>query len=380
MASASDAFSIGPIMSVLPPLTQIPPDVVAVTDYEPLAQARMSPAAWAYFSGGVGDEITLAANPAAFARRLLRPRVLADLKGGHTRITLFGRTYEHPIFLAPVAYQKMAHPEGERATLLGAAAMKAGMIVSTQSTVLLEDLAREAQTPLWFQLYVQRDRALTQSLVQRAEAAGFEAIVVTVDAPVLGPRNREQRSGFRLMAGVEAVNLRGQPAAATRHLAAGSSVFSSDLLGVAPTWADIVWLRSITRLPVLVKGIMTAEDAARAVSEGVAGIVVSNHGGRTLDTLPATLDVLPEITAQVAGRIPVLFDGGIRRGTDILKALALGADAVMVGRPYLYGLAAAGAIGVAHVINILRTELEFAMALTGRATIKEIDAGVIRPG
>ncbi|GAB1489647.1 alpha-hydroxy acid oxidase [Opitutaceae bacterium] len=367
-------------MSVLPPLTQIPPDVVAVADYEPLARERMSPAAWAYFSGGVGDEITLQANPAAFARRLLRPRVLADLKGGHTRVTLFGRTYEHPIFLAPVAYQKMAHPEGERATMLGAAAMKAGMIVSTQSTVLLEDLAREAQAPLWFQLYVQRDRALTQSLVQRTEAAGFEAIVVTVDAPVLGPRNREQRSGFRLMPGVEAVNLRGQPAAAMRHLEAGVSVFSSGLLDITPTWADIVWLRSITKLPVLVKGIMTAEDAARAVSEGVAGIVVSNHGGRTLDTLPATLDVLPEISAQVAKRVPILFDGGIRRGTDILKALALGADAVMVGRPYLYGLAVAGSIGVAHVLNILRTELEFAMALTGRATIADVDASVIRPG
>lgn len=364
-------------MTPLPPLAQIPPDVVAVTDYEPLARERMTPAAWAYFSGGVADEITLQANPAAFARRLLRPRVLADLRGGHTRVTLFGRTFEHPILLAPVAYQKMAHPEGEAATLLGAAAMKAGVVVSTQSTVLLEDLARTAQTPLWFQLYVQRDRALTQSLVERAEGAGFEAIVVTVDAPVLGPRNREQRSGFRLMPGVEAVNLRGQPAAATRHLAAGASVFSSGLLDVAPTWADIVWLRSITRLPVLVKGIMTAADAARAVSEGVAGVVVSNHGGRTLDTLPATLDVLPEIAAQVAGRVPILLDGGIRRGTDILKALALGANAVMVGRPYLYGLAAAGAVGVAHVINLLRIELEFAMALTGRATIAEVDASVI---
>jgi 4-hydroxymandelate oxidase len=364
-------------MTVLPPLTQIPPDVVAVADYEPLARERMSPAAWAYFSGGVGDELTLQANSAAYARRLLHPRVLADLRGGHTRVTLLGRTFEHPILLAPVAYQKMAHPEGERATMLGASVMKAGMIVSTQSTVLLEDLAREAQAPLWFQLYVQRDRALTQSLVARAEAAGFEAIVVTVDAPVLGPRNREQRSGFRLMPGVEAVNLRGQPAAATRHLAAGASVFTSGLLEVAPTWTDIAWLRSITRLPVLLKGIMSAEDAARAVQEGVAGIVVSNHGGRTLDTLPATLDVLPRIAAQVAGRVPILFDGGIRRGTDILKALALGASAVLVGRPYLYGLAAAGAPGVAHVINILRTELEFAMVLTGRATVAEIDAGVI---
>jgi 4-hydroxymandelate oxidase len=364
-------------MTVLPPLTQIPPDVVAVADYEPLARERMSPAAWAYFSGGVGDELTLQANSAAYARRLLHPRVLADLRGGHTRVTLLGRTFEHPILLAPVAYQKMAHPEGERATMLGASAMKAGMIVSTQSTVLLEDLAREAQAPLWFQLYVQRDRALTQSLVARAEAAGFEAIVVTADAPVLGPRNREQRSGFRLMPGVEAVNLRGQPAAATRHLAAGASVFTSGLLEVAPTWTDIAWLRSITRLPVLLKGIMSAEDAARAVQEGVAGIVVSNHGGRTLDTLPATLDVLPRIAAQVAGRVPILFDGGIRRGTDILKALALGASAVLVGRPYLYGLAAAGAPGVAHVINILRTELEFAMVLTGRATVAEIDAGVI---
>jgi len=364
-------------MSVLPPLATIPPEVVAVADYEPLARERMSAAAWAYFSGGAADEITLRANREAFERRTLRPRVLADLAGGHTHVTLLGRTWEHPIFLAPIAYQKMAHSEGELATVLGASAMKAGMVVSTQASVALEDLARAARTPLWFQLYVQRERDLTQWLVQRAEAAGYEAVVVTVDAPVLGARNREQRSGFRLLPGVEAANLRGQPAQSVRYVAAGESVFASGLLNAAPTWKDLAWLRSITKLPVLVKGVMTAEDAARAVEEGVAGIMVSNHGGRTLDTLPATLDVLPEIAAAVKKRVPILFDGGIRRGTDVLKAIALGANAVMIGRPYLCALAAAGAVGVAHVINILRAELEVAMALTGRSNLAAVDRSVV---
>lgn len=366
-------------MSVLPPLAQIPPEVVAVADYESLARERMLPAAWAYFSGGAADELTLRANRAAYDRRSLRPRVLADLRGGHTRVTLFGHTFEHPILLAPVAYQKMAHAEGERATVLGASAMNAGVIVSTQSSFTLEEIAAAAQTPLWFQLYVQRDRPLTESLVRRAEAAGYGALVVTVDAPVLGARNREQRSGFRLMPGVEAANLRGQPAAAVRYLAAGQGVFASGLLDVAPTWTDIAWLRSLTKLPVLVKGVMSGDDAARAVDEGVDGIVVSNHGGRTLDTLPATLDVLPEVAARVRRRVPVLFDGGIRRGTDILKAIALGADATLIGRPYLYALAAAGAVGVAHVINILRAELETAMALAGRPTLASLDPSVIGP-
>ncbi|CAM3001012.1 alpha-hydroxy acid oxidase [Rariglobus hedericola] len=357
-----------------PLLTTIPADVVAVADYEALARERMTPEAWAYISGGGADELTLRWNREAFDRIRLRSRVLGGFTGGgHTRLSLFGRTCEHPILLAPVALHTLVHPDGERATVLGAAATQATMIVSTQAGVALEDVARGAEgAPLWFQLYIQPDRAFTEALVRRAEAAGYEALVVTVDAPVNGMRNREQRAQFRQPPGVEMVNLRGcRPA---EMPAAG---LCGGLMALAPTWSDLAWLRSLTRLPIILKGIMDAGDVARAIEAGVDGIVVSNHGGRTLDTLPATIEVLPLIVDAVGGRLPVLLDSGVRRGTDVLKAMALGATAVLVGRPYIYGLAAAGAPGVAHVVRILRAELEVAMALTGCATPADIDRSVL---
>jgi 4-hydroxymandelate oxidase len=244
--------------------------------------------------------------------------------------------------------------------------MGAGMVVSTEASVTLEEIAAAAQTPLWFQLYIQHDLDFTAALVRRAETAGYRALVVTVDAPVSGLRNRERRAGFALPTGIETVNLMGMaPPPAQRAEAGSSPLFGGSLLAGAPTWKDLEWLLGLTTLPVLLKGVMSATDAERAVAMGAAGIVVSNHGGRTLDTLPATIDALPAIALAVAGRVPLLLDGGIRRGTDVLKALALGADAVMIGRPYIHGLAAAGATGIAHVLHILRTELEVAMALTG---------------
>jgi 4-hydroxymandelate oxidase len=265
------------------------------------------------------------------------------------------------------------------ATVLAASAMQAGMVVSTQASASLEDIARQARVPLWFQLYILPDRDFTAALVRRAEAAGYRALVVTVDAPVNGVRNREQRAGFVLPPEAEAVNLRGLAPPPAMGGAAGAPVLlGTPLLASAPSWKDIAWLRSLTRLPVLVKGVMTADDAGRAVSEGVDGIIVSNHGGRVLDTLPATIDVLPEIAAAVEGRVPVLMDGGIRRGTDVLKALALGASAVLIGRPYVYGLAAAGAVGVSHVLHILRAELEVAMTLTGCRDLRAIGPSLIR--
>ena len=360
----------------LPPLTRIPPEIVAVTDYEAYACARVEPSAWAYLTGGGADEITLRANRGAFDRLQLNPRMLTDFsRPAGTELTLFGRTFDYPILLAPVAYQKLAHPDGELATVLGAAAAKAGMIVSNHSSVLLEDLARAAQTPLWFQLYLKPDRGLTRELVQRAEAAGYGAVVLTVDAPVGGVRNREQRAQFQLPPGVTAVNLTGAAPMGGRGLAPGS--LCGGILAAAPTWKDVEWLQSLTKLPVLLKGILSVEDAGRAADLGIGGIIVSNHGGRTLDTLPATIAALPRIADRVGGRVPVLMDGGIRRGTDVLKALALGANAVLVGRPLIHGLATAGAVGVAHVLNLLRGELEVAMALTGRATLAEIDRSVI---
>lgn len=368
-------------MGMLPPLSQIPRDVVALADYVSLARERMTEPAWAYLSGGAADESTLRDNSEAFARLRLNGRVLAKLANGHTRINLFGDVLEHPIVLAPVAYQKLAHVDGERASVLGAAAVGAAFVVSTEASMTIEELAPLAQTPLWFQVYIQADRGFTRELVQRAEAAGCRALMLTVDAPISGVRNREQRAGFALPAGVEAVNLRGMQRAPQTVARAGTgAILGSALLDHAATWDDLSWLQAQTRLPMLVKGVTSAVDAARALDHGVAGIVVSNHGGRTLDTLPASIDALPPIADVIAGRVPILVDGGIRRGTDVLKALALGASAVMIGRPYVHALAAAGAAGVAHVVHLLRTELEAAMVLTGCATLAAIDRTVIWRG
>lgn len=350
---------------LLPKLQNIPANIAAVVDYEPFARTRMSEQAWAYIAGGAADELTLTSNRVAFDRLRLRSQVLADLSGGNTRLRLFGQDFEHPIFLAPVAYQKLAHPDGELASVLGASAMQAGAVISTQSSVELEAIAERAQTPLWFQLYIQPDRNFTAALVQRAERAGYQALVVTVDAPVNGIRNREQRAGFELPEGIEAVNLRGMQA--QHHCAPTDAglLLGGSLLAAAPTWEDLAWLRGLTRLPIVLKGITNGIDAERALTAGVDGLIVSNHGGRTLDGLPATIEALPEVAAAIRRRIPLLMDGGIRRGTDVLKALALGADAVLIGRPYVFALAAAGALGVAHVLRILRAELEVAMALVG---------------
>jgi 4-hydroxymandelate oxidase len=349
----------------------IPPDVVSLADYEPLARARIEANAWAYISGGAGDEVTLRDNRDAFDRLKINARVLTELAGGNTRIDLLGRSWESPIFLAPVAYQKLAHAEGELASALGAAAMKTGMVLSTQAGVSVEDFGRAAQTPWWFQLYIQDDRGFTKALVQRAEAAGAEALVVTVDAPI-HLRNREQRARFRIPAHAEPVNLRGMAAPSSAVQGEQNSLFDPAALTLATTWKDVEWLLSFAKRPVLLKGILSADDAEQAVKLGVAGVIVSNHGGRTLDTLPATIDALPRIADRLAGAKPILLDGGIRRGTDVFKALALGASAVMIGRPYVWGLAVAGAVGVAHVLKILRAELETAMVLAGCPTIDRI--------
>lgn len=361
-----------------PPLVQPPPAIAAVADYEAFARERMAPEHWSYVSGGAADEITLRANREAFDRLRLQGRVLQDVDGGHTRRTLFGHELSHPILLAPVAYQQLMHPEGELATARAASAMRTPMVLSCQSSHFVEDVAAETQAPLWFQLLFLEDRAFTLSLARRAVAAGCTAIVLTVDATVSGLRHREQRAGFRIPDGVSAVNLAGTRAS-VRHASppGASAVFGSSLLEDAPTWKDVAWLRGHLDVPLLLKGVLSPADAARAIDEGVDGLIVSNHGGRTLDTLPATIDALPAVAARVAGRVPILVDGGIRRGTDVIKALALGASAVLVGRPYVWGLAAAGSTGVAHVINMLHAELEIAMALSGCRTLADISPAVL---
>lgn len=354
----------------------IPPDAVALADYERHARARLPADVWAYVGGAGADGITRAANRAAFDALRLEGRVLADMRGAHTRLRLLGMDLDHPILVAPTAFHRLLHGEGELATVLGAGAVGSAMVVSCQASVALDRIAAAAHGPLWFQLYMQPRREDTLALVRRAEDAGCRALVVTADAAINGLRNEEARAGFRLPPGVEAVNLRGFAAPASRAGPGQSPVFLG-LLDTAPRWSDIAWLKGETRLPVLVKGILSPRDVEPALAAGVDGLIVSNHGGRTLDTLPASIEALPRVAAAVAGRVPVLADGGIRRGTDVLKALALGADAVLTGLPVLCGLAVGGAAGVAHVLTILRTELEVAMTLTGCPTLADIGPGVI---
>lgn len=363
-------------------LQAIPPDTHNLADYERHASGLIAPDAWAYLQGGAADELTLAANARAWQGMSLMPRVLRRTAGGHTRTELFGRAMAHPLMIAPVAYQQLAHPEGEFASALAAAAQEAGYVLSTQSSMRLEDVADAVSLdplrgPLWMQLYIQHDREFTRLLVKRAEAAGYEAIVVTVDAPTSGVRDRERRAGFRLPAHISAVNLQGLRPPEPATLAPDQSALFDDLLRHAPTWDDVAWLRSVTRLPIVLKGVLHPDDARLARDAGAQGLIVSNHGGRTLDTLVTTASALPRIVDAVGADMPVLVDGGIRRGTDVLKALALGARAVLIGRPAVHALATAGALGVAHCIRLLRDELEAAMALTGCATLADITPALI---
>lgn len=369
-------------MTHIPAQQNLPPGIVNLADHELQARQHLDDNAWAYFSGAAADEITLRANRGAWDALPLWPRVLRPLAGGHTRVSLLGRTLMHPILLAPIAFQRLAHPDGELAMAYAAAALGAGVVLSTQASVALEAVAQAVlpdpgRGPLWFQLYLQHDRGFTQALVQRAEAAGYEALVLTVDAPSSGVRDRERRAGFRLPPGMGPVNLAGLQATACAELRPGQSALFDGLLHHAPTWDDIAWLQSITRLPVLVKGVLHPADARQAVAVGAAGLIVSNHGGRTLDTAPATASALPRVVQAVGGALPVLVDGGIRRGTDVLKAMALGASAVLVGRPAIWGLANAGAAGVAHVLRLLCDELEIAMALTGCATLADASPALL---
>lgn len=360
---------------MLPPFARIPPELSALADYEAAARPRLSDMAREYFDGAAADGVTARENRAAYDRLRLRGRVLADFTGGgHTRVKLLGRERAHPILFAPVGHLRLAHPEGELAVAAAAAASDTIQVVSTMAGFPLAEIANAAPgAARWFQLYLRAERAATLELVRRAEAAGFEALVLTADAPVTGPRDGGAAARFRAPEG-GAANLAGLPGESADRRGEG---LCGGLAARAPTWADLAWLVANTRLPVLLKGVMDAADAVRALDAGAAGVIVSNHGGRTLDTLPATIDVLPEVVAAVGGRGPVLIDGGVRRGTDVLKALALGASAVLIGRPVVHGLAAAGAPGVAHVARLLRAELEIAMTLTGRPTVADIDRSAI---
>jgi 4-hydroxymandelate oxidase len=348
---------------------------ICIADFEARAKSKMPAMAWEYVTAGAGDELTVRWNEEAYQRIRLRPRVLVDVSNLDTRVTLFGQELAFPILLAPTAGQKLLHADGELATARGAGAAGTAMVLSCFSGTSLEDVAAVAKSPLWFQLYVQPDHGFTRELVQRVEAAGYRALCLTVDTPITGARNRETRAAVKLppMPHLEGFKVDGREG----HLHPGSVQVFSGVLDAALSWKDVEWLRSVAKIPLVLKGVINPDDADRAAKSGVAGVIVSNHGGRNLDTLPATIEALPQVADKVAGRMPVFADGGIRRGTDVLKALAFGASAVFIGRPYLYGLGAAGETGVAQVINILQREFQMAMALTGRTSIASIDRAVI---
>ena len=352
---------------------------LTVDDYETLARERLEKSAWDYYSGGAGDERTLTDNRTAFARIPLRPRVLVDVSRIDLRTRVLGIEVPAPILLAPTAFNRLACDEGEIAAARAAGAAGTIMICSTLSTCRLEDVAAAATKPLWFQLYVYKDRAMTEELIARAESAGYTALVLTVDTPLLGRRYRDARNGFVLPEGLAMRNFEAAMNNAARWGTHTSfAAYVHDLFDASLTWDVVSWLRARTRLPILLKGIMTAEDAAQAIDAGADGVIVSNHGGRQLDDVPASIEALEEVAGAIAGRAEILLDGGIRRGTDVLKALALGARAVCIGRPYLWALAAAGEAGVVDVLRILREELSLAMALSGTPTIVAIDRALVR--
>lgn len=368
-----------PSSSTNPVPRQIPPGIHAARDYELAARQCIPAPTYAYLAGGSGEDVTLDANRSAYADWAIYPRLLRDLRVGHSRLRLQGQELAHPILLAPLAYQQLVHPGAELETARGAAATGAGLLCSTLSSLSLEQIAEVAGPQRWFQLYLQPRREHSLDLLRRAEAAGYQAIVLTLDAAVQLPSRRALEAGFRLPADCVAANLRGYPPASPTSLAVGQSRVFQGLMAEAPRWADLDWLLAESRLPVWVKGVLHPEDARALQARGVAGLVVSNHGGRTLDGAPASLRALPAVRAAVGQDYPLLFDGGIRSGGDAFKALALGADAVLIGRLQVYALAVAGALGVAHLIKLLREELEVCMAMAGCASLAELGPACLCP-
>jgi 4-hydroxymandelate oxidase len=337
------------------------PRPITVAEYEPLARARTDPAAWDYQAGGAGDERSVADNRAAWDRIALMPRVLVDVAARDLSTSAFGVGLAHPIVVAPTAAHHLSHPDAERATARGAAAAGGIFTLSTISSVPLEDVASAAPgAPRWFQLYAPSDRGAGRDLMERAAAAGYTAIAVTADLPLPGNRERDLRNGFAVEIGA--------------HLPPDQPVHPDTGIVVLPTlsWDDVAWLRSVSPLPFVLKGVLRPDDAVRAVEIGCDGVWVSNHGGRQLDTAIAASEALPRIAAVVGDRGLLVVDGGVRRGIDVLKGLALGADLVAVGRPALWGLAVDGADGVQRVIELLRDELSLAMALAGCRSLTEI--------
>ena len=340
------------------------------------ARGLIDRGAYDYYAGGADDEVTLADNEAAWQRLRLRPKVLRDVGGVDPSTTVLGERVAAPLLVAPTAYHRMAHDEGEAATARGVAAAGTVMCVSTLATVSLEEVADAAPgAPRWFQLYIRRDRGVTEELVHRAVAAGYSAIVLTVDVPVLGRRWRDERNNFALPAGIEMANIGAVPP----HVEGSAlAAYADAQFDPSLTFDDIGWLAELSGLPVIVKGVMRGDDARRCAEAGAAGVVVSNHGARQLDTTIPTAEALADVAQSAGDEAEIYVDGGIRRGTDVIKALALGARAVMVGRPILWALATGGADGVQAVLTELIEEITRALMLCGAATPTDVTPDLLR--
>lgn len=343
---------------------------VNVNEFSALARNVLPKMIYDFYAGGAEDEWTLRENVAAFQRIRLRPRVLVDVSNVDLSTTILGFKISAPIMIAPTAMHKLAHPEGELATARAAAAAGTIMVLSFSSTSTVEEVAATCDAVRFFQLYVYKNRSISAVLVRRAERAGYKAIVLTADTPKLGRREADIRNKLvvptlKNLEGLLSINM-------DTEKGSGLASYASQTLDSSFSWKDIKWLQSLTSLPILIKGILTAEDAELAIQAGFAGIIVSNHGARQLDFVSSSIVALEEVTKAVRGRVPVLFDGGIRRGTDVFKALAIGAQAVLVGRPIIYGLAVKGESGVKKVLEMLQDELELAMSLSGCCRVEEI--------
>lgn len=356
--------------------------MINLHDYERAASACVEPSAWGYQCAGANDELTVRSNQEAWQQIELRYRTMVDVAMRTTATTVLGTTIASPILIAPTALQCLCHPEGELAMARAAEAAGTIMVVSTTATIDLEEVMAETPAPKWFQVYIYQGREHTRELVRRAVASGYSALVLTVDAPVLGRRERDIRNSFTLPAGMHvanAVNVGMDVVPTATADASGLMRHFRGLHDPALTPRDITWLRELSGLPVIVKGIVRGDDARRAIEHGAAGVIVSNHGGRQLDTSVATARALGEVVDAVGNAAEVYVDGGIRRGTDVLKAIALGARAVLVGRPPLWGLAVGGADGVRHVLDLLHDELDLAMALSGCCSMADITSDLLVP-
>lgn len=356
--------------------------LLAATDYEAAARGQLPTEIWDFIAGGSGAERTLAANLAQFRDCRLRPRVLVDVARCDTSLNLLGCALRSPLGVAPMAYHRLVDPEGETATARATGRTGTLLVAGIFASRTLEEIAAAARGPLWLQLYWLRRRDVLAALVERAEAAGYRALVLTVDAPRVGRRLRDLRNGFAVPPQVRAVNLDPELMAASHRGTAGASGIETHALeqfDPTLTWSDLAWLRERTALPLVLKGILTAEDARLAVEHGADAVVVSNHGGRQLDGAPPTLAALPEVADALPPTVPALFDGGVRSGTDVAVALALGARAVLLGRPVLWGLAVGGEDGAARMLDLISEELAHTMALLGRPTLQDLDRSALGP-